>query len=219
MVARLWWIVLVSFGVTRPVMAQTDEGMWATVSIQGKVNPESAWRWNADTLVRSRDGAGTLDFLAGGLTLTRSVTARTSVGAGYVYGAGFAASGTLFEHRFVQQVAWKTGKRTALSLRTRLEERFVSGRRPALRVRQQARFVWPLASGGRLHGIVSEELLVQSDARALAFGLDGNRLFVGAGRRLTSQSAVEIGYMNAYARFGSTRRRRHVMSIAIATAL
>lgn len=221
MSAGLLLMALMAFGVAGPAMAQTttDEGVWASASMQGKVSADSAWRWSADTLVRSRDGAETLDFLAGGLTLTRDVTRRTSVGAGYLFAAGFADSGPLFEHRFLQQVAWKTGGRTVVSFKTRLEERFVIGRNAMLRVRQQARVVWPLASHGRLQGVVSEELLVQSDARALAFRLDGNRLFIGVGRRLTPSSTVEIGYMNVYARQGSNRRRGHVMSIAVSTAL
>ena len=137
MSAGLLLMALMSLGV-RPAMAQTttDEGVWASVSMQGKVSADSAWRWSADTLVRSRDGAGTLDFLAGGLTLTRDVTRRTSVGAGYLFAAGFADSGPLFEHRFLQQLAWKTGGRTVVSFKTRFEERFVIGRNAMLRVRR-----------------------------------------------------------------------------------
>ena len=222
MSARLLLMGLMSLGVAGPAMAQTttDEGVWATVSMQGRVSADSAWRWAADTLVRSRDGAATIDFLAEGITATRGVTRRTSVGAGYLYAAGFPDSGPLFEHRLVQQLAWTSGGRTVVSFKTRFEERFVTGRDAMLRVRPQARVVWPLASRGRLQGVVSEELLVQSDARAFAFGLDSNRLFAGIGRRLTPRSAVEIGYLNVYSRHRSNRSQRsHVMSIAVSTAL
>jgi hypothetical protein len=176
----------------------------------------SPWRWTADTAVRLRDGA-TLDFAAAGITLTRGITRRTSVGAGYLYAAGFPDSGQLFEHRVVQHLTWRSGGRTAVSFRTRLEERFVTGRDAMLRVRQQARVVWPLIPGGRLLAVVSEELLVQADARTLAFGFDSNRFFAGIGRRLTPHTAVEAGYLHVYSRHGSTGSQRHVMSIAVAT--
>jgi hypothetical protein len=212
------WLSLAGTG---PAMAQTttDEGVWAGLSMHGRMPTDSAWRWAADTLARSRDGVATLDFLAGGITLIRDMTRRTSVGAGYLYAAGFFDSGPLFEHRFVQQLIWRSGGRTAVSLKTRLEERFVTGRDAMLRVRQQVRVAWSLGSSGRLLAIVSEELLMQSDARALAFGLDSNRFFAGIGRRLTPRSAVEAGYLNVYSRRGSnSRQRRHVMSVVVATA-
>jgi hypothetical protein len=220
--AKLLLMVLIFLGVTPAARAQTatEEGLWASASIQGNVRADSSWRWSADMLVRSRDGAGTLDFAAGGFMLSRRVTKRTTAGAAYLYAAGFPESGPLFEHRFLQQVMWKRGDRTVVSFKTRLEERFVSGQNALLRVRQQVRVAWPLVSRGRLQGIVAEELFVQSEARALAFRLDGHRLLLGVGRPLTERSVVEIGYMHVYAGHGSPRSRRsHVMSIAVSKTL
>jgi hypothetical protein len=100
-----------------------------------------------------------------------------------------------------------------------LEERFISGRDSVLlRAREQAQVAWPLASRGRLTGIVSDEVLVQADARRVSTAVfDGNRLFVGIGRRLTPRSAMEVGYVNVLARAGSHGlRRRHVLSLSLA---
>lgn len=219
---RLLLMVWMSLAVGTPVMAQTttEEGVWASVSMQGRLSAYPAWRWSADTLVRSRDGAGTLDAVGGAISLSRNVTARTSIGTGYVYVVGFPDSGPLFEHRFLQQLTWKGGGRTVVSFRARIEERFVTGRTALVRVRQQARVTWPLLPQGRLQGVVSEELLVQSDARTLTFGRDGNRFLIGVQRRLGPRNAVEVGYANVYVRPGSHRSRRsHVMSIAISTVL
>jgi hypothetical protein len=216
--AKLLLTVWLSLAAASQAMAQTtDEGVWTALSMRGRVKADSSWRWAADALARSRDGVATLDFLGAGITLIRDITSRTSVGASYLYAVGFPISGPLFEHRFVQQLAWKIGGRRVVSFKTRVEERFVTGRNAMVRVRQQARVVWPLVLRGRLLAIVSEELLMQSDARALAFGLDSNRLFAGIGRRLTPRSAVEAGYLNVYSRHGASSQRRHVMSIAVST--
>lgn len=70
-------------------------------------------------------------------------------------------------------------------------------------------------------GIASDEVLVQADARRVSAAvLDGNRLFVGIGRRLTPRSAMEIGYLNVLAQAGAHgRRRSHVLLLSLAATL
>jgi hypothetical protein len=154
--------------------------------------------------------------------VTRDVGRGGGVGFGYAVGAGFRNSGALFEHRLTQMVTWSGGVRTRVSLRSLLEERFITGRDAMLlRARQQVRVIWPLAARRGLWGVVSEEVLVQADSRALTSPrLNGNRLFVGMGRALTPRSAVEIGYMNVYSSTGSNRRQSsHVLSASLAVSL
>jgi hypothetical protein len=99
-----------------------------------------------------------------------------------------------------------------------LEERVISGRDAVLlRGREQVKVAWPLVSHGRLTGIVSDEVFVQADARRVsAAALDGHRLFVGIGRRLTPRSAMEVGYLNALVRAdGHDHRRSHVLVLSV----
>jgi hypothetical protein len=204
----------------RTVGAQTtDEGVWTAVSMRGRGSADGQWRWNADTLARTRDGVETLDFLYQNIMLGRDVAGQVGVGFGYAFAAGFLQSGTLFEHRVMQQVTWGTGRRTRVSVRGLVEERFITGLDMRLRLRQQARVAWPIASRGRLKGIVSEEVLVQAVSGAfLSPAFDSNRLFIGIGRPVTPRSAVEIGYLNVLTG-GSRSQRSHVLSASLAVTM
>ena len=207
---------------TPPAQTRSDEAVWTALSMRGQLTVTGSWRWCADTLARSRDRVNTLDFLFEYVMVTRGVGEHATVGFAYAFGAGFLETGTLFEHRAAQQLTWAYGRRTRVSLRNLFEERFISGRDSALlRAREQVKVAWPLLSRGRFTGIVSDEVLVQADARRVSTAvLDGNRLFVGIGRRLTPRSAVEVGYLNVLARAGSHGlRRSHVLSLSLAATL
>lgn len=213
--------VVVALGLAAPAggQAATDEGVWTVVSMRGKVGAAAGWRWNADSYVQSRDYVRTLDQMFEHVMVTRDVGRGVGVGIGYGVGAGFRESGALFEHRLTQQVAWSGGGRQRVSLKSLMEERFIGGRDAMLlRARQQVRVVWPLAADGRLRGVVSEEVLVQADSRALSSPrLDGSRLFVGIGRTLTPGTGVEIGYLNAYS--SAARQNSHVLLASLAVSL
>jgi hypothetical protein len=217
-------MLFASFGVAVTATGQTttDAGVWTAVSLRGPISADRAWGWTADSFLRSRDGVQTLDFVLGHVMVTRDVTERVGVGFGYGFAAGFEDSGALLEHRFTQQVGWSRGLRTRLSVRSLVEERFIVGQDAMLlRARQQVRVVWPLARQGRLRGVVSEEVLVQADSRALtAPRLHSNRAFAGIGRTLTSRTAMEVGYLNSYSMAGSNRpQRSHVLSASLAVSL
>jgi hypothetical protein len=216
-------LFFVLIGAAAPAAGQTmtDERVWTGVSVQGRLGTDSPWRWTSDSLVRARDGAGTLDFLAEWVTVTRELTRQSGVGIGYAYAAGFTDAGSLREHRLVQQYTWSRGGHRRASLKTRLEERFVTNHHAMLRARQQVRVTWPLAARAGLQAVLSEELLVQAGVTALTSpGLDSNRVFAGVRRTVTARSAMEIGYMNVYARMGTNRRlRSHVMSATLAVGL
>jgi hypothetical protein len=210
--------------VAAPAAAQTatDEGVWTAVSLRGNVSANAEWRWTADSFVQSRNGVQTFDQALEHVMVTRDLGRRFGVGFGYAVGAGFRDSGPLLEHRLTQLVTWSGGVHPRVSLRSLVEERFISGHDAMLlRVRQQVRVVWPLAGQRGLRGIVSEEVLVQADSRALTSPrLDGSRLFVGMGRTLTPGTEVEIGYLNAYSSAGSNRHRSsHNLSISLAVSL
>src|SRR5262245_54894772 len=73
-----------------PAAAQTDSELrvWTAVSVRGQVSADSPWRWTADSLVRTRGGAGSIDFLGEWVSVSRDLTRRSSVGVGYIYCAG-----------------------------------------------------------------------------------------------------------------------------------
>ena len=208
--------LLAALGAATPASGQTitDRRVWATLTVQRRVSDDGKWRWTSDSLVRSRDGARTLDFLAERVVITREVSPHVGVGFGYAYGAGFPDNGSVREHRFVQQVSWIGGSRTRVSLKTRLEERFITGRDAMLRVRQQVRVVRPIAAHGRILVVVSEELFVVANANALRLpAIDSNRFFAGIGRKVTPRTWVEAGYLNVRSYPALTRSlRSHVLS-------
>jgi hypothetical protein len=194
---------------------EPDIRVWTAASVQGRAGAGSAWHWVSDSLVRTRDGAGMLDFVAERVMVTRSLTRRASAGIGYAFGAGFPDAGSLREHRLVQQYAWSGGASPRVSLKSRLEERFITGDAAMrLRLRQQVRLSWPLARTRRLQAVVSDEAFLQVNSLTrVPRGFESNRVFVGVGRRLTGRSVLEIGYMNVYSRGGGRRHRgSHVMA-------
>ena len=216
-------VLLLALGLAAPASSQTvtDERVWTGFTAQGRLGAGSPWRWSSDSLIRARDGVHTLDFLAERVLISRDLTRGSSAGIGYAYGAGFLASGgTQGEHRFLQQYMWNGGGRT-LSLRSRVEERFIEGNDGVLlRARQQVRVNWPLSAAGQLQFVASEEVFFDANSTARASrGLDSNRVFAGVRQAVTSRSAVEMGYLNLYTRIRSgPNRRSHVLSAILAVS-
>jgi Protein of unknown function (DUF2490) len=215
LVRRTSVLLLIAIGLAAPAAGQTvtDTRIWTTFTAQGHLS--SPWRWTSDSLVRSRNGARTMDFVAQRVLVSRDLTRNASGGIGYAYGAGFPDEGsTVREHRFVQQFVWSGWART-LSLKSRVEERFIDGNGGMLvRVRQQVRVSWPIGNGGRLALVASEEVLVHANSRARSLrGFDSNRVFTGIRHAVSTRGSVEIGYVNLYTHLGTRRHRRsHVLS-------
>jgi hypothetical protein len=163
-----------------------------------------------------------MDFVAEGLSVSRDLTPQSSLGIGYAYGAAFPDGGSMREHRFVQQYAWSAGSAWRVSLRTRLEERFIAGHDTVVvRMRQQVRTTWPLAAGGALRGVVSGELFLRANSSARgARGFESDRVFVGIGRQVTERRYVELGYVNLYSPRSTTGTRRgHAMSATLVLSM
>ena len=217
----VWFLTALGAAAPAAGQAPTEPRIWTNVQTQGRFEASSAWRWTSDSIMRTRDGAGALDFLAERIVVTRELTRRSSVGVGYAYGAGFPDAGSLREHRFVQQYAWSGGVRRRVSLKSRVEERFVTGHASMLlRARQQVRVTWPLATRRGLQGVTSNELFVRTTASTPAsWGFDSNRMFVGIARTLTPRTGMEIGYTNVYSHGASGNRTSHIMSVMLVVAL
>lgn len=214
-------LCLAGFGAVPPAAAQTDiDGrVWTAVSVQGQLG--AAWRWASDSLVRASDGAGALDIVGERVTVTRSITPRSNVGLGYAWAGGSFHGRFLQEHRLAQQYTWSGRDRVRVSLRSRVEECFLTGHAMRLQARQRVRVAWPLGANGRLQGVASEELFLQSSATTrIPRDMDSNEAFVGVAQRLTPRSAFEIGYMNFYSKDGYRgHHRSHVLSAILGVSL
>jgi uncharacterized protein DUF2490 len=217
-------LLFVVLGAAVPASSQTgtEPHVWTAVSVQGRVGGDSPWRWAADSMVRTRNGASDRDFMAEWFSVTRDLTRQSSVGVGYAYGAAFPGSRPLREQRFVQHHTWSTGVDWRVSFRTQLEERFVSGQDNVLiRLRQQVRTTWPLAEGGSLRGVASGEVFFKANrTMTAARGFDSSQVFVGVGSKVTERYRVEAGYVNVYTP-GTSRGKRlgHVMSATLVVSM
>jgi hypothetical protein len=211
-------------GVAEQSAAQTgnEPRVWLVISVRSRPASDSSWRWTADSLVRTRNGASTMDFVGEWLSMTRDVTRRSSLGVSYAYGAAFPDGGRVGEHRLAQHYGWSAGSAWNIALRTRLEERFIQHQSSTqVQASQFVRASWPLGARGTLRGVSSDEIFLRLNATARGSrGLDSNRVFVGLQKKLTPRNAVEAGYLNVYARGTSGRgQRSHVVSITLLTTL
>jgi hypothetical protein len=218
--AALVSLLAVTAGAARPAAAQPpDRRVWTAVSIQGRVGAGDRWRWASDAFVRAKDGAGTLDQVAGRGLITLNASEHFQTGIGYAWGEAFQGDG-LSEHRIFQQYLWSSNGAVRVSLRGRLEERFLSGEDTTrLRARQQVRIVAPLPASRRLRGVVAEELFVQTNhTNRTSPGFESARTFVGVLHRVTPRTAAEIGYLHLYSAVGPVRHS-HVLSVTVGVSL
>lgn len=211
-------LFLAGIGSAAPADAQNDidRPVWTAVSVQGGAGRH--WRWASDTLVRATGEVEALDIVGERVTLARTITPRSSVGAGYAWAAGSFHGRVLQEHRIVEQYTWSGTGRVRISLRSRLEESWLTGNAAMqLRTRQRVKVVFPLLATGALQGVASEELFLQPGAATrLPRHLDRNEAFAGIARRLTARSGVEIGYVNVYSKDGYRgHHRSHALSATL----
>jgi uncharacterized protein DUF2490 len=205
-----------------PAAAQSDidRRVWTTISVQGQAG--GAWRWSSDSLVRATDGAGALDIVGERVTVSRRITPQSSAGLGYAWAGGVFHGRFLQEHRFAEQYTWSGTGRVRVSLRSRLEECWLTGEDAMrLQARQRVKVVWPLLAKERLQGVASEELFLQSSAATwIPRDMDSNEAFVGIARRLTARSGLEIGYMSFYSKDGYRgHHRSHVLAALLGVSL
>ena len=203
----------------------TDERVWFSLPVQGHIgSDESPWRWSMELILRSREGFDDLDTVTVRPSLLYNFSSRASVGGGYANSTLLSAVGeNITEHRLFGQFTWnQPGTFGTLSLRTRLEDRFIENNNgPIGRLRQQFRFSRPLQKGGRLAVVGAEEIMFHlNDTSRLAKGVEQNRLFAGISHALTPLTRIEIGYLNQYypGHRGANSRMNHVLSTSMGMA-
>jgi hypothetical protein len=224
----MWVAAAVTIGLlyAPAALAQTvvDTRLWTTIGAQGRMGSTSPWQWSADTLVRLRDGVRTLDVAGERVMLSRGLTKRSSVGAGYGFTTTFPdEDDAVREHRFIEQYAWSTRwRRSTLSFRTRLEQRLIEGNdRTMIRIREQVRITRPVATKLALTLVVWDEYFAYANTTSRARrGFDSNRAFAGLRHAIASNATLEIGYLNLFIRGqrGSRDRLSHIGSATVGLA-
>ena len=185
-----------------------DFGIWLGGFVNGRFPPswnndQGAWRLWTDVQMRFGDDASRFSqgVLRPGIGYT--------LGRGWTVWGGYAyirtdppyATSTTTEHRIWEQAIWSGAiGTTALSSRTRLEQRFVStGSDTGWRLREFVKGTRRVSST-IWSAVVSDEYFVNvnsTDFGATA-GPDRNRFFVGPSVSLGNGVFVEIGYLNQY---------------------
>jgi hypothetical protein len=193
------------------VSAQTseDSGIWVGGFANGKLPPSlnnqaGSWRLWMDVQLRFGDDASQFSQAVLRPGIGYALGRAWTIWGGYAYiktDAPYATSPTA-EHRLWEQASWSGAVgATALSSRTRLEQRFVStGADVGWRLREFVKIARPLASRSIWSAVVSDEYFVNLNTTDFGAtgGPDRNRFFVGPGARLSKAVVVEIGYLNQY---------------------
>ena len=196
----------------------TDERVWFTLSLQEAGSPDSPWRWSVETVFRSRDGVSALDTFLLRPVVIYALNAHSSIGAGYGLAPFFPVSGgTTMEQRVFGQYLWSGGAAGGtLTLRSRMESRFIDGNSGALgRFRQQVRFSHAVRQGSRAALVAYDELSIHvNNTTRSPRGVDQNRAFGGVSLTATRSTRVEAGYMNQFfpGHRGAPDRMNHILS-------
>lgn len=199
--------------------AQEDGQVWlaqfSTIEIGRKVLLFS------DVQFRLTDGADRLGQVLVRPAVGYRITPSDTLFMGYAYVRTEPLGGTpTDEHRMFQQalvrVVGGPGKTTVTS-RTRLEQRWLEGRKgTGWRLRQQVRLDAPVASG--LNAILWAEPFVNLDTTSWGqrAGFDQLRGFAGAGVPIAAGIAIEAGYSGQYVnRFNAPDRMNHIGSLSL----
>ena len=217
--ARVVAVTVALLVLAATASAQTeDTGVWIGVNMTARVpsasNNPGPWRVWTDGQLRFGDDAS--KFSQG---IVRPGIGY-AVGRGWTFWTGYAyirteppySSRTTTEHRIWEQVSWSGAiARTALSSRSRLEQRFVStGSDTGWRLRELVKVTQPLGSTSMWSAVVYDEFFVNLNSTdyGASAGSDRNRFFVGPGIKLSKMMVAEIGYLNQYT-FSSTGNTRN----------
>jgi hypothetical protein len=222
-------LVLVAAASLAPAIALAetvdDAGLWVALFAQGDLHQNECSchqvKWWFDGQLRFLDDTDGFhqSLVRPGVGVT--VADNLTLWAGYAWINTEPIAGPAFdEHRIWQQTTWSRDLDcVTLSLRSRLEERFVeTGDDVGLRFRQLVRLHRDLPALPGLSLVAWDEIffhLNDTDWGADA-GVDQNRVFAGFGWKHTPESPLrtEIGYLNQLIdNASSPDRSHHILSI------
>lgn len=123
------------------------------------------------------------------------------------------------EQRSWQQYLWGTaGDSGHWNLRTRLEQRYrPKGSEIGWRIRQQVKFVRPIADWHGWSWVLSDELFINLNRTSYTNeGFNQNRIFTGLSYRISETLHTEVGYLNQFSnRDGAPNELHHILSLAL----
>lgn len=185
-------------------------GQWTTAFINGKFGKDSPWIYMGEAGIRSSQypksfnnsgyDIGSVPIRVG---FGYQINKENSVMLGYLYQYSQPpyAKKDINENRAWEQYQYvndfkEDGK---LQLRTRFEQRTIEeGYGTALRFRQQAKYMYPLAKDWAF--VVSDEIFVNGNTVSWGpvAGFDQNRFFIGPSYQINKDIRTEVGYQNVF---------------------
>lgn len=198
---------LISLLLFAPVASATshDPGGWLILSAGDTLptgSQSSRWRYLVDAQARFFDFGSQGDQFLFRPAIGYKLNDNLNAWLGYArFRTSDAAGVTVDEDRPWQQLDWTAGhwKGGTISLRTRLEQRFVTaGDDTALVLRLYGRYVRPFGDRSQTDFILATESFF--DLRHTdwggASGIGQGRLYIGLGKKLGTGLSLEVGYMN-----------------------
>jgi hypothetical protein len=186
-----------------------DSGIWLAGSATGKLprplnDAKGSWRVWTDLQLRFGDDSSRFSQGLVRPGVGYALNSAWSLWAGYAYvrtDLPYARTPST-ENRIWEQLTWQgVVRRTDLSSRTRLEERFSSaGSGTGVRLREMGKLMQPLDSKKVWLIAAYDEIFVNLNSTNFGArsGADRNRVFVGPGINLSESVRVEFGYLNQY---------------------
>ena len=197
-----------------------DTELWTSLAISGPASEDSRALLWFDGHLRFADKGDSLGTAIVRPGVGWRVNERLDVWAGYAHIVSHASHPNVKEHRAWQQasVAAGTWLGGAVSLRTRLEQRFRQGADGSgLRLRQFVRWARPIEAT-RLSWVLSDEVffnLNETDWGQVQ-GFGQNRAFAGVAFQGTRDLRLEGGYLHNHIDGGRGRdRTNHNLSLAV----
>jgi hypothetical protein len=216
------WLALL--GVLAAPAHADDTELWTSLTVNGPAAEGGRALIWFDGHVRLRDDGSRMGTAILRPGLGWRVNQRLDVYAGYAKVTSHASNPNIHEHRAWQQASISAGSMLggAVSLRTRLEQRFREGADgTGLRLRQFLRWARPIESS-RFSWVVSDEVFLNLNDTGWGqlAGYGQNRAFVGLAFQGTQDLRMEAGYLNNHIDGGAgPNRTNHNVAVAFVLRL
>ena len=199
----------------------TDTQAWSDLYLSA--HPTKGVLVSGEVINRTVDDLGREGQVETRLQVGHAFTPKLTGWAGWVRFTTFNKTGADgIENHAVEQLNWTPGKlgRVAVALRTRLEQRAISGvAGTSWRVREQVRLVLPVSKHGTSLVAWGEPFLSLNRTAAQPYVLERVRSFAGVNVPLARHVDVEAGYLNEYLHRPVSDRDNHVLSVVLSVRL
>lgn len=212
-------LTLALLATTMPARAaQHDEQFWTQTNVHLPIGKE--WRVTGEAIVRFSDQQGGVNQTEFGVLLSRKLSPRIELGAGYRRVAIHSGPAITVENRLRQQIVATFGRVTT---RLRIDERFhPAGDEIGFRIRPQIRLTEPVGKRGFAWFVSHESFfLPNGTAWGQRAGYERMRNSAGFVVPFAERISSDIGYLNQYrfARGGAPARADHAVLFQLTYAL